>query len=158
MRRADHAYHLLRIVCYVDAAPDDHVDTLEVAVTLHPNSGTRQPQIFSMLPKTSRDDTRVKRTVRFGADLKLVAVSHEKEINASHARASIVARGELQQTAEWRLNRAAHLDEEKQFVLVVERPANVRAAAYVRLSATVLCSGEHTVFNARYPLPLVLEA
>ena len=66
----------VRVVCSVDG----RVDGLTVTVRLKSDTvAGPQPQVVSMLPKTSRSDSRVKRTVEFGANLMLIEASREEE-------------------------------------------------------------------------------
>jgi hypothetical protein len=147
MRRPDYKYYLVRVVCSVDG----RVDGLTVNVRLQSDTvAGPQPQVVSMLPKTSRSDSRVKRTVKFGANLKLIEASREEESNESRGPTAMLARGELQQLATWTLTRAARLDEEKQFLLVVERPASVKASASIHVTATMTHSDGPLALDSEY--------
>jgi len=159
MRRPNYAYSLIRLVCSLVAEGDVDVGELEVKVRVEAKSGTDpQPQVISMLPKTSRADAQIKKTVKFGANLKLVEASHQAETSEPRGRLVLVAKGELQQTATWQLFPEAHLDEEKQFLLVVERPVAVPAVAIVDIVAKVSrVSGAVTLHSTYAGNPLELS-
>jgi hypothetical protein len=151
MRRPNYAYSLIRLVCSLAAEGDVHIGELEVTVHVEAKSGTDpQPQVISMLPKTSRADAQIKKTVKFGANLKLVEASRQAETSEPGGRLVLVAKGELQQTATWQLFPEAHLEEEKQFLLVVERPVAAPAVAIVGVVAKILRDAGAVTLRSTY--------
>jgi hypothetical protein len=121
-----HEYDLVRIVCAFRPQAGERFAWGRLVVRLTGPPGSPPAVVVSMLPVSAQAVANRRRTVRLGANLKLVEAGTETESSSSVARPQLTAFGTLQSTAEWHLHSPALLFGEREFLLVVERPARGR--------------------------------
>ncbi|MEN3359875.1 MAG: hypothetical protein V7637_3857 [Mycobacteriales bacterium] len=118
-----HDYDLVRIVCAFRPQAGERFVWARLVARLTGAPGDPPAVVASMLPTSEQTVASRRRVVRLGANLRLLEAGTETESSSSVSYPRLTAVGTLRSTAEWHLHSPTLLFGEREFLLVVERPA-----------------------------------
>jgi hypothetical protein len=154
LHRDGYSYSLLRFVCSCTEDFAEWLDELVLRVDLAGAPGEVPPTVYWMSPKTSHSAASVQKSVKLGVNLKLFEASRESRSTDTLQRPVVYSRGEQQSWAQWRVLRGAHLEQERQFLLCVERRTGQPCWCTVDVTLTLNRAGELGRYQAAIPADL----
>jgi hypothetical protein len=144
-RAAQSDFYLVTMACSFQPKEDEPFEKAWLHVNLDRADGVKDPRpsAYSMRPLKASREIKQSRSIKLGADLKIMGVGFEaggeRGVDKSGEEVFVQAYGELTADPFWQFSsrEGALLDGSYRLALVVDVPKSVRAQVSVNLEATV---------------------